>query len=456
MNRFTFFIFMLIFCTMMFNQIIAQTNWTKDPGNPILIRGSIGSWDDGHLWYPYVIFDNSIYHMWYSGNDNDNSDNGNWRIGYATSEDGIQWTKYSENPVLDLGPAGSWDDRHIFSGPVLVMGDTLKMWYVGYDGTILRAGLAISTNGINWTKYNDPATSTAPYTDSDPVLQPGAAGSWDDTNAYLNSVMYDGGIYKGWYYGTDGPDLYSGRIGYATSEDGIHWTKYDDPGTTDPPYAESDYVLDFGLTGSWDDSDISNTQVILEGETYHMFYNGGHGDIWRSGYAKSEDEVHWKKYDSNPVLDIGTSGTWDDVEANVTSVILQDSIFQMWYWGFSGSRATIGYATAPLEIPTGIYDELSSELPKKFVLMQNYPNPFNPATTISYQLPVSSEVELIVFSVTGQKVTTLISERQSAGNHKYVWDASALASGVYFYRITAGEFVQAQKLLLLKQCFITC
>jgi hypothetical protein len=85
-----------------------------------------------------------------------------------------------------------------------------------------------------------------------------------------------------------------------------------------------------------------------------------------------------------------------------------------------------------------------------FKLQQNYPNPFNPATVISYQLPVSAEVELIVFSVTGQKVATLISERQAAGTHKYEWDASAFASGVYFCRLTAGEFVQMRKLLLLK------
>jgi len=84
-------------------------------------------------------------------------------------------------------------------------------------------------------------------------------------------------------------------------------------------------------------------------------------------------------------------------------------------------------------------------------LFQNYPNPFNPKTVISYQLPVSTEVELAILNLTGQKVATLVSSRQTAGIHKYEWDASGLTSGLYFYRITAGQMLaQTKKLILLK------
>ena len=89
-------------------------------------------------------------------------------------------------------------------------------------------------------------------------------------------------------------------------------------------------------------------------------------------------------------------------------------------------------------------------LPKEFTLFQNYPNPFNATTIISYQIPNSSNVELDVYSITGQHIATLISQHQTAGNYKYEWDANNFASGVYFYKITAGDFVQMKKLILLK------
>jgi hypothetical protein len=85
-----------------------------------------------------------------------------------------------------------------------------------------------------------------------------------------------------------------------------------------------------------------------------------------------------------------------------------------------------------------------------FSLFQNYPNPFNPSTVISYQLPVSSHVELSIFNLLGQKVVTLVSEKQSAGIHQLNWDAKGLASGVYLYRLEAGEFVQVKKLILMR------
>jgi hypothetical protein len=89
-------------------------------------------------------------------------------------------------------------------------------------------------------------------------------------------------------------------------------------------------------------------------------------------------------------------------------------------------------------------------LPLRFELQQNYPNPFNSGTTITYQLSKAAEVELTVHSMTGQKVAIVSAKRESAGTHKYVWDASTFASGVYFYRLAAGEYVQVRKMILIK------
>jgi len=87
----------------------------------------------------------------------------------------------------------------------------------------------------------------------------------------------------------------------------------------------------------------------------------------------------------------------------------------------------------------------------QYILQQNYPNPFNPVTVISWQLAVSSYVELSIYNLLGQKVATLLSEKQSAGNHSVQWDASGFSSGVYLYRIaTDNGFSSTKKLLLLK------
>jgi hypothetical protein len=85
-----------------------------------------------------------------------------------------------------------------------------------------------------------------------------------------------------------------------------------------------------------------------------------------------------------------------------------------------------------------------------FALFQNYPNPFNPTTVISYQLPVISDVELTIFNTIGQKVATLVSEKQPAGLHKYEWDAGNMASGIYYFKLWAGDFTQTKKLVLLR------
>ena len=92
-------------------------------------------------------------------------------------------------------------------------------------------------------------------------------------------------------------------------------------------------------------------------------------------------------------------------------------------------------------------------LPQKFALYQNYPNPFNPKTSISWQLPVSSRVDLSIYNILGQKVCTLVSEKQKAGIYKVEWDATGFSSGIYIYQLrTKGQqnTVFTKKLVLLK------
>ncbi len=94
--------------------------------------------------------------------------------------------------------------------------------------------------------------------------------------------------------------------------------------------------------------------------------------------------------------------------------------------------------------------KLRGEIPTGFQLSQNYPNPFNPTTTIEFALPHSGFVTLKIYNILGEEVATLVSEKLTAGKYKYEWDAGGLASGVYLYRIQAGDYVEAMKMLLLR------
>jgi len=97
-----------------------------------------------------------------------------------------------------------------------------------------------------------------------------------------------------------------------------------------------------------------------------------------------------------------------------------------------------------------------NNISKDFKLSQNYPNPFNPTTTINYSIPdiVSDfnlrNVQLKVYDMLGREVVTLLNKYQSPGNYRLDFDASSLSSGIYYYRLMAGEFVETKKMILLK------
>ena len=97
---------------------------------------------------------------------------------------------------------------------------------------------------------------------------------------------------------------------------------------------------------------------------------------------------------------------------------------------------------------TDIQNEIG--LPISYSLSQNYPNPFNPVTNISFSIPQRSNVELVIYNTLGEKVSTLINEVKDAGSYRIAFNGSSLPSGVYFYRISTGEFNQTKKLILLK------
>ncbi len=123
--------------------------------------------------------------------------------------------------------------------------------------------------------------------------------------------------------------------------------------------------------------------------------------------------------------------------------------------GSIGFRAVAGLAARLDRVLVVSVDDDAPSIPTQFALRQNYPNPFNPSTTIRYDLKENVEVRLEIFNILGQKVRALVNERQAAGSRSVIWDArndigETVTSGVYIYRISAGEFVNSHKMILLK------
>ncbi|MBI5402981.1 MAG: T9SS type A sorting domain-containing protein [Ignavibacteriae bacterium] len=132
---------------------------------------------------------------------------------------------------------------------------------------------------------------------------------------------------------------------------------------------------------------------------------------------------------------MGYSGDSTNVTLTPTSNI--DSV------NFVLSRITIGIR------------KIENTIPTEYKLFQNYPNPFNPTTNIKYSIPSnvnrqSSNVKLVVFDILGKVVATLVNENQSPGVYEVSFNAGSLPSGVYFYKLTAGDYTEVKKLVLLK------
>ena len=123
-------------------------------------------------------------------------------------------------------------------------------------------------------------------------------------------------------------------------------------------------------------------------------------------------------------------------------------------------RSEVRSSVNAIEVLEGVVINASEEilsvnvvtetLPAAYRLSQNYPNPFNPLTTITYDLPIAAEVRLTIYNVTGQQIATLVSKPQTAGHYQEAWNGAGFANGIYVYRLQAGQFEEARRMILLK------
>jgi beta-glucosidase len=144
-------------------------------------------------------------------------------------------------------------------------------------------------------------------------------------------------------------------------------------------------------------------------------------------------------------LNFPMTGSWDIWQSFSTTVELSEGPqFIRMYALDGGFRLN----WMQFSLSTGVEEHASA--PQRFQLFPNYPNPFNPSTTIKYQIPQTSLVTLKVFDILGREIAFLVNEEKSVGTYNIQWDASTRSSGVYFYRLHAGSFIETKKMILLK------
>ncbi len=320
-------------------QYTSPTEWIKYSKNPVLSTGSTSNWDGLQIFSPTIVYNGSGYMMWYCGHKG-----ATWQIGLAISMDGLSWTKYSGNPVLTVGKTGSWNEAHVGSPCVIFDGKIYKMWYQGQDvaNTDWQTGYATSTDGINWKKHPN-----------NPVIKTGVKGEWDDHYVCAPSIYYDGNIYHNWYTGLSqiAPPTYAPYlIGYATSYDGINWTKY-----SMNPIIKSHKCWYYGK---------SSMSVLRCGTQYYGWYNFNKDGINRMiNFTTSNDGVNWVDHSKNPVLQKGSSGFWDDDFIGSCEVILREHQYWMYYTGNDGSKSQIGLAKSKF-VTSGQLNSTIIDLPK--------------------------------------------------------------------------------------------
>jgi hypothetical protein len=169
------------------------------------------------------------------------------------------------------------------------------------------------------------------------------------------------------------------------------------------------------------------------------------GDTTIVGHTGLGDLTNAIVFDDNSNL-FGTIGTDSEVN-DFISIDATTGVGTI--MGSIGFKHILGLAYAETDA-TSIDDNGKSTPPEEFALLQNYPNPFNPNTTIKYRLPEKSSVTLKVFDVIGKEIATLVNEEKSAGSFEVEFNAEILTSGVYFYRLQAGSFVETKKMVLIK------
>lgn len=281
--------------------------WIRSVCAPLM--GTQGGYDQigpnqATVWYNSTV---SKYQMWFRAIDA----NKIARIGYATSPDGLHWTK-NPSAVLSSGTVTTDQDYKSVGHPTVILKDGVYyMYYQGQDNAnVIRIFRARSTDGITWTKETGAVLDVT-------------AGGLDAKGVNSPSAIFDvsDNKWKLWYSGNDGTYL---RTFYAESTDGRAFTK---AGT---------YAINVGGSGEWDSKRVVFARVHKIGSVYHALYTGD--DISSSytyevGHAWSQDGKTFFKNELNPVLSFSDPGTWDSFMVNSSDFAQTGDGYSMYYTG---------------------------------------------------------------------------------------------------------------------------
>ncbi len=229
-------------------------NWVKHP-IPVLSPGAAGSWDSWAVQPGIVIKESGVYKMYFTGYANQNYQ---WYIGFATSTDGINWTKNS-NPVLYSG--SGWEYQ-ITAASIIKKGNQYFLYYNGRNSNYTeKVGLAISNDGINFTKYS-----------GNPILINDKP--WEGSGVMCPSIYQENNIYKMVYMSAQGTGF-----GFATSTDGINWIK-------DP---QNPFFIKEQTTNGWGNANIAYPNFIRVNDDFRIYYSGAansYNPYYKIGFLK--------------------------------------------------------------------------------------------------------------------------------------------------------------------------
>ena len=288
-----------------------MSRWHKHDGNPVLGPGYCIE----AVFDCCVIPESDRLRMWFS-----------WRdlrsIAYAESTDGVHWTP--PRIVLEVDRKSGWETSHVSRPHVLKAGEAWYMWYTGRNSAERKGslGLATSQDGEHWERSS-----------ANPVLSPEA--EWEKKSIMCAHVLYELGGFRMWYSAGDWiePD----SIGYASSDDGLHWRR-----DLQNPI--------FRPTRGWESDRVTAFCVVPRESDYLAFYIGFADGLVSSqiGMARSKDGIHdWERYPHNPIINPGPPGAWDDYNVYKPYVIPYQGQWYLWYNASrqSDHREQIGLAT---------------------------------------------------------------------------------------------------------------
>ncbi len=394
--------------------------------------------DPASSWNPSVTVSGSVVHVVWQ-----DDRNGNTEIYYKRSiDEGGSWeadTRLTNNASSSVSPSVT------VSGPAVHV-----VWFDNRDGNeeiYYKRSLDFGGSwGTDIRMTNNSAISRNPS-----VTASGSAAHvvWEDNREGNWEIYYKGSIDEGVNWDPDtrltNNTANSWYPSVSSSGSDVHIVWSDDrDGNLEIYYKGS---INKGV--NWDaDTRLTNNSaasrtpsVSVSGQAVHV--------VWDDRRGGASGEIYYKRSTDAGVSWIAdTQLTVNFASQNPSVSVSGTAVYVVWK-DYRDGNWEIYSKQNPTGNPVGIIN-ISSEIPNEFSLGQNYPNPFNPATKIKFALHNKSFTNLVIYDRLGREVEKLVNEQLNAGSYEADWNASNFPSGVYFYKLTTGDFSKTNKMLLIK------